>query len=223
MIPIWLMTVPLLVAGALFVVLSTAKRLQFFSRAARHLEQIDIPNEVIEIRINELDALIGDQADWMFKNAWKITRWERRRGVSNRHRHIRKWLYLIVSNCVLFSEVARFHLQEAESPEGDAPDNSSDLSLRVLDRAAMLQFMAAICLGKLLLFDCRRLVWPFYVPFLSDHFQVRGHDLIAWYRHLGREMLELVQHYYDDVTYTRFIYQLTGTFTVEDAAQLDRL
>ena len=58
---------------------------------------------------------------------------------------------------------------------------------------------------------------------LADHFQVRRHDLITWYRHMGQEMLELAQHYYDDITYTRFIFQLTGVFTVEEAAELNRL
>ena len=223
MISIWLVVVPLLLAVAVLVLLAIAKSLHFFSRAARHLHQIDISNEVSEIRINELEALVGDEADWMFKNAWKITPWERRRAVTNRHRQIRKWLYLLISNSALFCEVARFHIEQADLEKADPATAKFALPIRVLDRAAMLQFMAAVCLGKLLLLDCWRVVQPFYVPQLSDHFLVRGNDLILWYRHLGKEMLELAQKYYDDITYTRFIFQLTGVFTVEEAAELNRL
>lgn len=187
-----------------------ARKLRFFSSVARNLDKVDIPNEIREIRINELEMLVGDEADWMFKNAWEITRWERRRAVTNRHRQVRKWLHLLISNAALFREIARFHIQEAISAEAEAtsdhPDKS-DLPFRVMDRAAMVQFMAAACLVKLRLLDCCRMVQPFYVPQLADHFQVRGHDLVAWYRHMGKEMLELTQHYYDDITYTRFIFQ----------------
>lgn len=224
MTSIWFVILPVLIAAAAFLFL-LGKSLRFFSHSARNLDQIDIPNEVREIRINELEALVGDEADWMFKNAWKITPWERRRAVTNRHRQIRKWLHLLISNCALFCEVARFHIQQNSAEAEAVADNSdkSDLPVRVMDRAALLQLMAAVCLGKLLLLDCCRLVWPLYVPQLADHFQVRGYDLIAWYRHLGKEVLELAQHYYDDITYTRFIFQLTGVFTVKEAAELNRL
>lgn len=215
------MVVVVVTAGVLW-----ARGLQFFSSVARDLDRVDIPNEVGEIRINELEMLVGDEADWMFKNAWKITRWERRRAVSNRHRQVRKWLHLLISNAALFREIARFHIQEAISTKaeatGDQPDKS-DLPFRVMDRAAMVQFMAAACLVKLRLLDFCRMVQPFYVPQLADHFQVRGHDLVTWYRHMGKEMLELTQHYYDDITYTRFIFQLTGLFNVEEASRLNRL
>jgi hypothetical protein len=226
MSPNWLVAAPVVIVGIALVILFIGKRLQFFSHSARHLDQIDIPNEVREIRINELEALVGDEADWMFKNGWKITPGERRQAVTDRHQQIRKWLHLLISNCALFCEVARFHIQEADSAESDlkaADLNPPDLPMRVMDRAALLQLMAAVCLGKLLLLDCCRLAWPLYVPQLADHLQVRGHDLVAWYRHLGKEMLELAERYYDDITYTRFIFQLTGVFTVEEAAELNRL
>lgn len=225
MISVWLVVLPVLIAAAAFLFL-LGKSLRFFSRSARHLDQIDIPNEINEIRIKELEALVGDEADWMVKSAWKTSPWERRRAVANRHRQIRKWLHLLISNSALFCEVARFHIQEMDSAEAGAKvfyAENPELPTRVMDRAALLQFMAAVCLGKLLLLDCCRLVWPLYVPQLADHFQVRGDDLIAWYRRLGKEMLELAQHYYDDITYRRFIFQLTGVFTVEEAAALNRL
>jgi hypothetical protein len=225
MTSIWLVVLPVLIAAVAFLFL-LGRNLRFFSHSARHLDQIDIPNEVQEIRINELEALVGDEADWMFRNAWQITRQERLRAVADRHRQIRKWLHLLISNCALFCEVARFHIQQADSANADVtvPDPTNpDVAIRVMDRAALLQLMAAVCLGKLLLLDCCRLACPLYVPQLADHFQVRGHDLLAWYRHLGKEMLELAQHYYDDITYKRFIFQLTGVFTIEEAAELNRL
>lgn len=226
MTPSWLVLIPVITVGIALVVLFVGKRLQFFSHAARHLDQIDIPNEISEIRIKELEALVGDEADWMVKSAWKTSPWERRRAVANRHRQIRQWLHLLISNSALFCEVARFHIQEMDSAEAGTKvfyAENPELPTRVMDRAALLQFMAAVCLGKLLLLDCCRLAWPLYVPRLADHFQVHGDDLIAWYRRLGKDMLELAQHYYDDITYRRFIFQLTGVFTVEEAAALNRL
>jgi hypothetical protein len=78
-------------------------------------------------------------------------------------------------------------------------------------------------LVKLALIDACRFVWPLYIPELADHFQFRGQDLIAWYRHSAKDMLQLAKTYYDDITYTRFIFQLTGLFKVEDAEGLSRL
>jgi hypothetical protein len=40
--------------------------------------------------------------------------------------------YAPISNCVLFSEVARFHIQKSESGEAEASD-ASDLPVRVLE------------------------------------------------------------------------------------------
>ena len=219
----WEFVVPgmlLLIAG---LAVRWATKLQFFSRAARDLDQIDIPNEVSEIRINELEMLVCDEADGFFKYAWKLTPWERRKAVTRRMREIRKWLHLVISNAALFQEVARFRIQAAASAEVDSTTGKDDLGFRVMDRAAMVHFIAAACLAKLLLVDSCRILWPTYVPTLSDHFQVHGHDLIAWYRHMAKDMLNLAQKHYDDVTYTRFIFQLTGLFSVEEACRLNRL
>ncbi|HEY6351572.1 MAG TPA: hypothetical protein VI636_19395 [Candidatus Angelobacter sp.] len=199
-----------------------AVRLQFFSHAARSLDQIDIPNEISEIRINELEMLVGDEADFYFKHAGELTAWQRRQAVTRRMREARKWLHLVISNAALFQEVARFRIQQAASADPDSAD-AHDLHFRVMDRAAMVHFMAAVCLARLRLIDFCRIVRPTYVPALADHFQVRGHDLIAWYRHMAKDMLELTQQFYDDVTYTRFIFQLTGLFSVEEACRLNRL
>lgn len=220
---IWVRAVPVLLAALALIALWAAKRLQFFSRAARGLDRIDIPNEVSEIRINELEMLVGDEADFCFRHAWDITRWERRRAVTERLREARKWLHLIISNAALFQEIARFRIQQAESLGPDAADGQQDLAFRIMDRAATVHLIAATCLAKLLLVDLCRLLWPIYVPLLADRFQVRGHDLAVWYRHLAKEMLEFAQKYYDDLTYTRFIFQLTGLFSVEEAARLNRL
>lgn len=227
---LWAFGFPVAVVVAFIAgVVLWARKLQFFSYSARDLDKVDIPNEVREIRINELDALASERADELFTKEWNITRWERRRAISNRHRHIRKWLRLLISNAALFREVARFHIREAEETSsaggqaGNADSNQSALPNRVLERAVMLQFIAAVCLIKLRWLDCCRLVRPFYAPQLANRLQVRGHDLISWYRHMGKEMLDLTQHYYDDITYTRFIFQLTGVFTLEDAAELNRL
>lgn len=214
-----LMAVPIVILGIALAAVFVGKRLQFFSRTARHLYQIDIPNEFSEIRINELEALVGDESD----STRKATLRERHRAVTARHREIRKRLRLLISNCAMFCEVARFHIGKMDPEAADSPEGKSGLPLRVMDRAAIVQFMAAACLVKLVLLDCCRSVCPLYVPHSANHFHVRGQDLVACYRHLGKEMLELAKQYYDDLTYRRFIFQLTGLFTLEEATQLNRL
>jgi hypothetical protein len=44
----------------------------------------------------------------------------------------------------------------------------------------------------------------------------------VWYCHFMKETLELTQKY-DDVTYTRFIFQLTGVFNVKEAESINRM
>jgi hypothetical protein len=222
MIPFWHFVLP-----GMFLVLAGlaarwAVRLQFFSRSARDLDQIDIPNEVREIRINEFEMLVSDEADFSFKHAWQLTRPQGRQAVTWRLREARKWLHLLIANAALFQEIARFHIQAAASAD---PDSASphDLHFRVMDRAAMVHLMAATCLAKLTLIDLCHILWPTYVPKLAGRFQVRGHDLIEWYRHLAKEILELAQKSYDDITYTRFIFQLTGLSNIEEASRLNRL
>lgn len=219
---IWLRVIPVFLAAVALIAFWAAKKLQFFSRSARGLDLIDIPNEVSEIRINELEMLVGDEADFYFKHAWTLTPWQRRKAVTRRLREVRKWLHLVIDNAVLFQEIARFRIQ-ATAADADSEAIEQDLSFRVMDRATTVHLIAATCLAKLLLIDLCRLLWPAYVPALADHFQVRGHDLISWYRHLAKEMLQLAQKSYDDLTYTRFIFQLTGLFSIEEATRLNRL
>ena len=220
---IWLSAVPLVLAAIVLATLWSARRLHFFSRSARGLDQIDIPNEFSEIRINELEMLVGDEADFYFKHAWQLTARQRRQAVTLRLREARKWLHLVIANVALFQEIARFRIQMVASAQPDSEADPQDLSFRVMDRAAMVHVMAATCLAKLVLIDLYRILWPAYIPVLADRFEVRGRDLISWYRRLAKEMLQFAQQNYDDPTYTRFIFQLTGLFDVEEAARLNRL
>ena len=207
----------LILAGALML---HVVQLRIFSRSARHLDQIDIPNEIKEIRINEVEMLTSVEADGHFLYAWKLTPWQRRQATGKRLREARKWLHLITANAVVFQEVARFHIEEAASCS-----EKKDLALpqEVIKRASTVQLIAVACLAKLAIVEVFRIVWPLYIPELADHFQFLDHDLIAWYRHLAKDMLQLAKTYYDDITYTRFIFQLTGLFKVEDAEGLSRL
>lgn len=194
-----------------------ASQLRLFSRSARDLDRIDIPNEVREIPINQVEMLAGEEADVYFRHAWKITRWERRQATGKRLEHARKRIYYIISNAVVFQEVARFHIEFPEEQGNEA------LPRKVMERATRVQIIAVACLAKLAIIDACRVVWPLYIPELADHFQFRGHDLIAWYRQMAKDMLQLAQEEYDDITYTRFIFQLTGLCTVEEAEGLGRL
>ena len=107
--------------------------------------------------------------------------------------------------------------------QGPVEQQVEDLALKVLDRAAAVHLMAAACFAKLAAVDAGRMVWPIYRPKLADRFQIGGKDLILWYRHLAKEMLELAKVHTDDATYTRFIFQLTGFFTIQDAEAMHRI
>jgi hypothetical protein len=215
----WAVALPL--AGSILTVaLGAMVRLDFFSRRARDLAKIDIPNEVSEVRTDELEMLVGDEADFMFKNAWKLGFWERRKAVTRRLSETRKWLHLVISNAVLFQEIARFQVEElAESADAE----KNDLAVKIMERAGTVHLMAVTCLAKLTILSFLRSVWPLYIPMLADRFQVNGQDLIVWYRQLTKETLALAQERYDDITYSRFIFQLTGLFSVEEAAGLNRI
>jgi hypothetical protein len=202
-----------------------AKYLQFFSQTARCLVKVDIPNEVSEVRTDELEMLVCDEADFMFNYGWEeeVNRWQRRAAVTRRLRQSRKWLRLIIANATLFQEVARYCVRQPEPPANELEEQVDDLAHKVLDRGAEVHFMAVACLAKLALVDAVRFVWPIYRPLLADHFQVGGKDMILWYRHLAKEMIELAKIHTDDVTYTRFIFQLTGFFTAEEAEAINRI
>lgn len=215
----------LLPAFLIFIgmIVSRVAQLRLLSRSSRHLDQIDIPNEVKEVRINEVEMLASVEADFHFLYAWKLTRWQRRQATGRRVREARKWLHLIISNATLFQEIARFHIERAASPQAASSEKEDELASQVLGRASTVQVIAAVCLAKLAVIDVCRVIFPLYVPELAGHFQFRGQDLTAWYRHLLKDMLQLAKTYYDDITYTRFIFQLTGLFDVEAAEGLSRL
>ena len=219
----WAVFLPSFLAGFCFFALLWAARLQFFNKTVRSLEKIDIPNEVKEVRIYQLEEIISEKADLQFRHGWGLSRWQRRQATTARFRDARKWLYLVISNAALFQEVARFQMQVKVATADDLMELDGELPFRVLDRAAMVQFMATACLVKLMVLDVCRFAWPVYVPNLAGRFAVRGDDLIVWYRSMAREMLELAEEYYDDITYTRFIFQLTGVFNVKAAEGLKLL
>jgi hypothetical protein len=203
----WAVLLPGLFMVLAVVGILLTRSLQFFSHSARDLDQIDIPNEVKEVSIPELELLISD-AD--VHGEPELTPWERRQAVATRLREARKSLHLIIANAALFQEVARFHIQTAGTAGADSTAQDDALPFRVMDRAAMVHFLAAVCLTRLLLAEGYRFVWPAYIPALADQFQVRGHNLITWYRQGTQEMLELAGKYYGEVVYSQFKGQLTG-------------
>ena len=211
----WIILFPAWIA----FIIGILHQLRFFSRSARNLNRVDIPNEVKEVRINEVEMLVGVEADGYFLYAWNLTRWQRRQATGRRLREARKWLHLIIANAVLFQEVARFHIEQANYSE----KKDDVLARKVMDRANTVHLIAVMCLGKLAAIEVCRTVWPLWIPELADYFQLKGQDLTAWYRHLMIAMLKLVSERYDDVTYTRFIFQLTGLCEAEEAESLGRL
>src|SRR5436190_23190977 len=129
---VWAALFPALFILLTVIVVLSARSVHFFSRIARDLDKIDIPNEVKEVRINELEMLISDEADWYFKHAWKLTRWQRRQAVTRRMQEARNLLHLVISNAALFQEVARFHIRAADSGESEPASHDRDLAFRLM-------------------------------------------------------------------------------------------
>jgi hypothetical protein len=227
----WAFAFPAIIATAAVVFVQWARSLHFFNHSARHLDQIDIPNEVKEIRITEVEMLAGPEADFFFRHGYfeketndlELTGRELRMAIKRRLREARKWMHLIISNAALFQEVARFHLQWASSEEAEQWEKEDQLPFKVMDRALGVQLIAVTCLVRLTVIEARHMVWPFYAPQLAGQFHFRECDLVSWYRHLAKEILDLTQKYYDDITYTRFLFQLTGFLNLEEARGSGRL
>lgn len=209
----------------LLLLLRTAKHLKFFSRVSRDLDQIDIANEVREVRIRELEMLMSAEADTFFRDEVNLTRRQQREGVSRRVREIRKWLHFMIANAALFEQVARFRMAGIAEQDVELEAGDPDSPYKLMDRASMVHFMATVCLGRLAVVELRRSIWPIYVPSLAGELRVAGCDLIVWYRHLMREILELAQEYDEkhEGLYERFTLQLTGTCTIEHAVELNRI
>lgn len=216
--------IPALFLLVLFTCVQTAKRLGFLSRQARHLDQVDIPNEVREIRLENLAMLLSEELDHEATKS-DLHPLQRRLIVNKRFRELRKTLYLIIDNAGVFRDVARFHLlyQYPDEPELEPDPEELAFAAHISGRAFAVQVLAAVCLGKLLLLDLRRIVQPSYSPNLAGRFRLRNLDLISWYRHMANSMLSFTAKYYDEDLYTRFILQLTGVFKIETARELNRL
>lgn len=203
----WMLLMPaflLFIGGMAFY----AVQLKFFSIRARHLDQVDIPNEVGEVRLDALEMLVSQEIDFS-----KMTRQQRRQALAQRLQDTRKWLRLVISNATLFQEVARFHLQASAT----AGKEADDLPFKVMDRAGVVHFVAAACLIKLQLEQVRRILLPMGVPGLATRFQIHGYDLITWYRRLAQEMLELTKQHYGEVIYACLTNRLAGLDTRQQA------
>ncbi len=204
----WLAVTPPFLAALVLMGLWMAKRLRFFSHQARDLDQIDIRNEISEVSIQELEMLLCHQASSDCSHIAELTRSQRRQQAEKRLLETSQWLRVIIANAALFQEVARFRIQAADSPNADLAGCENELPYKVMDRASMVHLMAAACLAKLQVIHFCALLWPIYVPVLNHQFQIFGHDVVTWYRDLGKEMLDLAKQYYDDLTYSRFAAQL---------------
>lgn len=210
----WMLLMPaflLFVGGIVFY----AVQLKFFSSRTRDLDQIDIANEVGEIRLSELEMLVSQATD-----VSNLAPEQRRQALAQRLQNTIQWLHLIVSNATLFQEVARFHIQGPATPHVGslAEIEGDDLPFRVMDRASVVRFVAAACLIKLRLVEFCRILLPAYVPAVAIPFPLRGYDLRTWYPRLAKEMLQLAKQNYDDAIYARLNHQLTGLFPLEKAS-----
>ena len=216
--------IPLVLISGLFACFWTARQLGFLTRNPRDLDHVDIPNEVREIRLENLAMLLSEELDQEAAKA-DLHPLQRRLIVNKRFRDLRKMLYLIIDNAGVFRDVARFHLlyEDPDDPELEPDAEELAFASHIAGRAFAVQVVVTVCLGKLLLLNIRRIVQPSYSPNLAGRFRLRDHDLISWYRHRANSMLPFTAKYYDEDLYTRFILQLTGVFKIETARELNRL
>src|ERR1051326_4101025 len=198
--------IPLILVSGLFACFWTARQLGFLTRTPRNLDHVDIPNEVREIRLENLAMLLSEELDREAVKA-DLHPLQCRLIVNKRFRDLRKMLYLIIDNAGVFRDVARFHLlyEDPDDPKLESDAEELAFAAHIRGRAFALQVLATVCLGKLLLLDLRRIIQPSYSPNLAGRFRLRDLDLISWYRHTANSMLSFTAKYYDEDLYTRFI------------------
>lgn len=193
-----------------------AMRLKFFSSEARDFEEVRW--ELKELRIEEFEMLVCPRADEYINEDWNLRPAQRREACRSRLNFTRNWLHRIIGNATLFEQVARFRIRQIAAA-GETSADENDLEFKILDRAAMCHFMAALCLVRLRFIEFFRIAWPFYMPALAGRFEVRGHSLVAWYQHLVEDVLELASQDQRDWMYGDLLFMLTGVVEMPELGE----
>lgn len=210
--------VPALLLLTIATVVRFAVHFKFFSKEARDFS--DVRWELKELRIEEFEMLVSPEADAYINEDWKLSAGKRREACASRLNFTRDWLLRILDNAVLFEQVARYRLRQiAAASETLEEIDENDLAFKILDRAVMCHFMAAVCLTKLNVLGFYRTAWPFYMPELAGRFEVRGHSLVAWYQHLVEDVLELADQDQRDWMYGDLLFMLTGIVEVPELGE----
>lgn len=213
----WFVVVPSLLLSTGVFIFWLLRRWHFFSNRARDLREVHL--EFQELRIEEFEKLVCAEADEYINREWRLSRRLRRQASINRIKIVRGWLHRIALNGALCMEVARFNIakieQDANLPAGDR----EQLTHRIFDRGAMCQLMAAVCLARLYGMEFRMVAWPFYLPRLAGSFELRGHDLAAWYGHLVDDVLDLACEDQRHWLYENVLFTLTGLVELPDSGQ----
>jgi hypothetical protein len=208
---------PALLLLTIAMVVRFAVHLKFFSKEARDFE--DVRWDLKELRIEEFEMLVCPRADEYINEDWNLSARQRRQACTSRLNFTRDWLHRIVENAVLFEQVARFRLRQAAAAADQTPMDDNDLGFKILDRAAMCHFMAAVCLARLHFLGFCRIAWPFYMPSLAGRFEVRGHSLVAWYQHLVEDVLELASQDERDWLHGDLLFMLTGVVEMPELGE----
>ncbi|HEY6352535.1 MAG TPA: hypothetical protein VI636_24315 [Candidatus Angelobacter sp.] len=204
----WFVVVPTLLVGAGVSFFWSLRRLGFFSRRVREL--VEVHKEFKEVHIDEFEMLVSAEADNLVNYEWRLTQRERRLAAAERIKRARGFLRKMAVNGALCLEVARFLIGKIEKETGNRLLERNHLATRLCDRAAMCQFMAAVCLARTYLLEFCMIAWPFYVPDFGGRFEVRGYDLAAWYEHMVEDVLEVASEDERHWLYENTLFMLAG-------------
>lgn len=213
----WFVVVPSLLLSTGILVFWLLRRWHFFSHRARDLREVHL--EFQELRIEEFEKLVCTEADEYVNREWRLNRRLRRQASINRIKIVRGWLHRIALNGALSMEVARFNIAKIEQDADLPPIDREQLAYRIFDRGAMCQLMAVVGLARLYWMEFRMIAWPFYLPRLAGSFELRGHDLTAWYGHLVDDVLELACKDQRHWLYENVLFTLTGLVEMPDSGQ----
>lgn len=203
----WFVLIPFLLLGA-GVFVHWLRTLGFFSSRMREL--VEVHKEFKEVRIDEFEMLVSAEADNLVNYEWRLKRGERRLAAAERIKRARDFLRKMALNGALSLEVARFLINKIEKETGTRLLERTHLATRLCDRAAMCQFMAAVCLARMSWLEFWMIAWPFYVPEFGGRFEVRGYDLPTWYEHMVEDVLEVASEDERHWLYENTLFMLTG-------------
>jgi hypothetical protein len=186
-----------------------AMRLHFFSSTVREL--LDVLPEVEELDVDNLQRLLSGPADEYLVSRYGGLNFRQRQEASYKRFNVtRRGLQTIISNAVLFEQVARFYIRQIQTIDPKQLTEEEELVFQTFDRAAICHLLASFAYAKLQALELCHIAWPWYLPAFGGLCDTRGHDLFASYKSLVSSVLELARHDDREWIYDNLLFALTG-------------